>query len=416
MALDFGPTAEQEEIRRLAHEFAESEMRPVAARYDELEETPWEVMRKAHQLGLGASAGLPRRYGGAGIDVCTNIMLHEELSWGDAGMAVAITASALAGTAIIAMGTEDQKERYIGLLCDPSVLRLGAMGLTEPGSGSDALALEATATRVDGGYLLNGTKQFCTNGGIADVQVAFATTDRGMGPAGIAAFVVERGNPGMRQGRRDRKMGIRASHTAQVIFSDCFVTEDARLGHDKRGRATGPGAVGAMLMLETTRPMIAAGALGIARAAFEFARDYSLERQQFGKAIARHQAIAFKLADMATEIEAARLLTWRAGWMIDRGMNLNRAEASMAKLYAADVAMRTSMEAVQILGGYGYIKDYPVERFMRDAKIYQIWEGTAEIQRLLISRHILGERHAEGRRTMMEVVMAAAPEAPQERP
>jgi len=413
MALDFSLTPEQEEIRRLVHEFAEQEMRPVAAHYDDLEETPWDVMRKAHELGLGASAGFPTRYGGAGIDVCTNIILHEELSWGDAGMAVAITASALAGTAIIAMGTEEQKEKYIGLLSDPAELRLGAMGLTEPNSGSDALALESTAVRVDGGYVLNGTKQFCTNGGIADVQVAFATTDRSQGPTAIAGFVIEKGNPGMRQGRKERKLGIRASHTAQVIFEDCFVPEDARLGHDRHGRVAGPGAMGAMLTLETSRPMIAAGALGIARAAYEFARDYAVQREQFGKPIARHEAIAFKLADMATEIEAARLLTWRAGWMISRGMHLNQAEASMAKLFAGDVAMRTSVEAVQILGGYGYVKDYPVERYMRDAKIYQIWEGTAEIQRLVISRHILGERHAEGRRTMMEAVMAATRDAPQ---
>jgi acyl-CoA dehydrogenase len=397
MALDFTLSKEQEEIRQLAHEFAEKEMRPKADHYDELEETPWEVMKKAHDLGLDAASGFPEEYGGGGIDLLSELILTEELSWGDAGMAVAINATGLAGAGILAMGTEEQKLKYIGMLCDPKELRIGAMGLTEPNSGSDSLALETTAKKVDGGYVLNGTKQFCTNGGIADIQVAFATTDKSLGPAGIAGFVIEKGTPGMRQGRKERKMGVRASHTAQVIFEDCFVPEEARLGFDSEGNSTGPGAVGAMLMLEATRPLVAAGALGIARAAFDFARDYSLERHAFGKPIAKHEAIAFKLADMATEIDAARLLIYRAGWMAQNGVPFARGEGSMAKLYAGDMAMRVTTDAVQILGGYGYVKEYPVERFMRDAKIYQIWEGTAEIQRLVISRYILGERQAMSR-------------------
>ena len=397
MGLDFSLTREQEEIRALAHEFAEKEMRPVAERYDELEETPWDVMRKAHAIGLDATAGFPEQYGGGGIDFITNLVREEELSWGDAGIAVAIGASGLAGAAIIAMGTEEQKQKYIGMLTAPE-LKIGAMGLTEPNSGSDSMALETTATKVDGGYVLNGTKQFCTNGGIADVQVAFATTDKSLGPAGVAGFVIEKGTPGMRQGRKERKLGVRASHTAQVIFEECFIPDDQRLGYDKSGTLTGPGSVGAMIMLEATRPSVGAGALGIARAAFEFARDYSLQRVAFGKPIAKHEAIAFKLADMATEIDAARLLIWRAGWMVMNGIPMARGEGSMAKLFAGDMAMRVTVDAVQILGGYGYIKDYPVERFMRDAKIYQIWEGTAEIQRLVISRYVLGERTATAAR------------------
>jgi len=402
MALDFSLSREQEEIRDLAHEFAEKEMRPVAERYDETEETPWEVMRKAHELGLDATASMPEEYGGGGIDLLTNLVKEEELAWGDAGIAVSIGATGLAGAGILAMGTEEQKQKYIGMLTDPKELRLAAMGLTEPNSGSDSLALETTATRVDGGYVLNGTKQFCTNGGIADIQVAFATTDKSLGPAGIAGFVIEKGTPGMRQGRKERKLGVRASHTAQVIFEDCFVPDDHRLGHDKSGNATGPGAIGAMIMLEATRPMVAAGAIGIARAAFDFARDYSLQRVAFGKPIAKHEAIAFKLADMATEIDAARLLAWRAGWMAMNGIPYARGEGSMAKLYAGDMAMRVTVDAVQILGGYGYVKEYPVERFMRDAKIYQIWEGTAEIQRLVISRYVLGERTAAARPKVLE--------------
>jgi len=402
MALDFSFTPEQEEIRALAHEFAEKEMRPKADYYDEHEETPWEVMRKAHDLGIGASAAFPVEYGGGGVDFITELILQEELSWGDAGMAVAIMASGLAGAGIVAMGTEVQKEKYITMLCDPKEMRIAAMGLTEPDSGSDSLSLRTTAKRVDGGWLLNGTKQFCTNGGIADIQVAFANTDPAQGAAGIAGFVIEKGNPGMRQGRKERKLGVRASHTAQVIFEDCFVGDDARLGFDPDGKASGPGAIGAMLMLEATRPAIAAGALGIARAAYEFALGYSLEREQFGKPIAKHEAIAFKLADMATKIDAAMLLTYRAGWMTANGMPYTRAEGSMAKLYAGDVAMEVTVDAVQVLGGYGYIKEYPVERFMRDAKIYQIWEGTAEIQRLVISRYILGERKAAQRQPLKQ--------------
>ena len=410
MGFEFSYTQEQEEIRRLAEDFAVNEMRPVAADYDEKEETPWEVMRKAHELGLDAASGFPEEYGGGGIDLMTSLILTEQLAWGDAGIAVSINASGLAGAGIIAMGTEEQKKKYIGMMCDPKELKIGAMGLTEPNSGSDSMALETTATKVEGGYVLNGTKQFCTNGGIADVQVAFVTTDKSLGPAGIAGFVIEKDTPGMRQGRKEKKLGVRASHTAQVIFEDCFVPEDARLGFDKDGNEAGPGAIGALLMLEATRPMVAAGAVGIARAAFEFARDYSLERQAFGKPIARHEAIAFKIADMATDIDAAWLLTLRAAWMAQNGVPYARGEGSMAKLMAGDVAMRVTTDAVQVLGGYGYIKEYPVERFMRDAKIYQIWEGTAEIQRLVISRLILGERKAlQARpRVLKEEVVAAA--------
>src|ERR1039457_931632 len=238
MGLDFSLTREQEEIRALAHEFAEEERRPVAERYDEAEETPWDVMRKAHAIGLDATAGFPEQYGGGGIDFITNLVREEELSWGDAGIAVAIGASGLAGAAIIAMGTEEQKQKYIGMLTAPE-LKIGAMGLTEPNSGSDSMALETTATKVDGGYVLNGTKQFCTNGGIADVQIAFATTDKSLGPAGVAGSVIEKGTPGMRQGRKERKLGVRASHTAQVIFEECFIPDDQRLGYDKSGTQIG---------------------------------------------------------------------------------------------------------------------------------------------------------------------------------
>src|ERR1700683_49558 len=245
MGLDFSLTREQEEIRDLAHEFAEKEMRPVAERYDENEETPWEIMRKAHAIGIDAAAGFPEQYGGGGLDLVTNLIRDEELSWGDAGIAVAIGATGLCGAAILAMGTEEQKQKYIPMFTDPKELRIGAMGLTEPNSGSDSLALETTATKVDGGYVLNGTKQFCTNGGIADIQVAFATTDKSLGPVGVEGFVIEKGTPGMRQGRKERKLGVRASHTAQVIFEDCFIPENQRLGQHENRQESSPGRGGA---------------------------------------------------------------------------------------------------------------------------------------------------------------------------
>ncbi len=392
MPLDFTLTKEQEEIRALAHEFAEKEIRPVAAHYDETEEFPWPVLNKAHEVGLTPVASMPEAYGGGGLEVISNMLIAEELHWGCAGIAVAITGTGLAATAILAMGNEAQKRRWIADFCRSKTPVVGAMGLTEPSTGSDAMAIQTAATRVDGGYLLNGTKQFITNGGIADVHVIFATTDRSAGPAGIAAFVVEKGNPGLSMGRKEKKLGVRASHTAQVILQDCFVPTQNRLGGEPGDPDAGPGALGALLMLEYSRPAVAAGSIGIARAAYEFALDYAQQRVAFGKPIIKHEGVGFKLAEMAMNIDAARLLTWRAGWMAQHGMLFQRAEGSMAKAFAADMGMQVTLDAVQILGGYGYIREYPVEKWMRDAKIYQIWEGTSEIQRLVISRAISGER------------------------
>ncbi len=392
MPLDFTLTREQEAIRDLAHAFAEKEIRPVASHYDETEEFPWPVLKKAHEVGLTPVAFMPEAYGGGGLDPISNLVIAEELHWGCAGIAVAITGTGLAATAILAMGNEAQKRRWIGDFCAAKTPVVGAMGLTEPGTGSDAMAIQTTARRVEGGYVLSGTKQFITNGGIADVHVIFATTDRSQGPAGIAAFVVDKGTPGLRMGRKEKKLGVRASHTAQVILEDCFVPTENRLGGEPGDPDAGPGALGALLMLEHTRPGVAAGSIGIARAAYEFALDYAMQRTAFGKPIIKHEAIGFKLAEMAMNIDAARLLTWRAGWMAQQDLLFTRAEGSMAKAFAADMAMQVTVEAVQVLGGYGYIREYPVEKWMRDAKIYQIWEGTSEIQRLVISRAISGER------------------------
>jgi acyl-CoA dehydrogenase len=245
-------------------------------------------------------------------------------------------------------------------------------------------ALRTSAQRVEGGWLLNGAKRFISNGGIADVHVIFATTDPSLGWSGIQAFVVEKGNPGLKAGRKERKMGVRASHTGEVILEDCFVPSENLLGGE-RGR----GGLGVLKTLESSRPSVGAAAVGIARAAYEYALDYALQRKTFGRPIAAHQAIGFKLADMATEIEAARLLVWQAAWRSGEGLTSAK-EASMAKLKAGDVAMAVTADAIQILGGYGYIRDFPVEKWHRDAKIYQIWEGTAEIQRLVIARELTG--------------------------
>lgn len=387
--IDFELTPEQKEIRRLAHDFAEKEIRPHAAYHDETEEFPWEIVKKAHKLGL-TTFSYPEEYGGGGIDdPVTSLLVSEELAWGCAGIAVAINGSHLPAAAIMAMGTTEQKKKWIPMLCDPDRCLIGAMGLTEPGAGSDVSSIQTTARREGDVYVLNGTKQFITNGGIADIHVVFATLDRSKGWKGIAAFLIDDKNtPGFSMGRKEKKMGVRASHTAQIILEDVRVPVENRLGGEPGDPEYVPGYVEALKMLEHTRPGVAASAIGIARAAYEYALQYAKERIQFKKPIIEHQAVAFKLADMATRIDAARLLTWRAGWMRHRKIPFHRGEGSMAKLFAGDVAVETTMDAIQILGGYGYIKEYPVEKWARDAKIYQIWEGTAEIQRLVISRAI----------------------------
>jgi alkylation response protein AidB-like acyl-CoA dehydrogenase len=387
--IDFELTPEQREIQRLAHEFAEKEIRPVAAYYDETEEFPWEIVRKAHKIGL-TTFSYPEEYGGGGIDdPITSLLVAEELAWGCAGIAVAINGTHLPAAAIMAMGTTEQKKKWIPMLCDPDNCKIGAMGLTEPGAGSDVSSIQTTARREGDYYVLNGTKQFITNGGIADIHVVFATLDRSKGWGGVAAFLIDDKNtPGFSMGRKEKKMGVRASHTAQIILEDVRVPVENRLGGEPGDPEYVPGYIGALKMLEHTRPGVAASAIGIARAAYEYALEYAKQRIQFGKPIIEHQAVAFKLADMATKIDAARLLTWRAGWLRHKGIGFKRGEGSMAKLFAGDVAMQTTIDAIQILGGYGYIKEYPVEKWARDAKIYQIWEGTAEIQRLVISRAI----------------------------
>lgn len=380
--VSFELTEEQKQFQELAHDFAEREMRPYASEYDEKELLPYEIFEKAHKLGL-LTYGIPEEFGGGGAtSALTQAVVSEELAWGCAGMATSMGGIGLFAAPIIIGGSEFQKKKYLTRLTGDK-LRLGAYAITEPGAGSDAAAIKTSARRVDGGYVLNGTKHFITNGGIADLYVVFATTDPGMGADGICAFIVEGDFEGVKAGKKERKMGIRASHTAQVHFEDVFVPEENRIGDE------GEGFLWAMKAFEHTRPLVASMAIGVARAAFEFALEYSTQREQFGRPIAKFQTIGFMLADMATEIDAARMLTWRAAWMLEHHMPVNK-EASMAKVFAADTAMKVTTDALQIVGGAGYMRDLPVEKWMRDAKIMQIYEGTSQIQRLVISRMLIG--------------------------
>jgi acyl-CoA dehydrogenase len=405
--IGFGLTEDQVAAQKWAHEFAEKEIRPVAPDYDETEDFPWPVVSKAADIGLYGMDFY--RMIGEDESGILQPLLVEELCWGCAGISLAIFGTGLPLVALMASGTPEQVARWTPeLFGTPAEPKVGAFAVTEPGAGSDVSSLRTRAVRDGDGWVLNGQKVFITNGGIAGVHVVVATVDPELGHRGQASFVIPPGTPGLRQGKKERKLGIRASHTAEVLLEDCRVPADCLLGGEERLQAklerarsakaagdpttTAPaaprarGSSGALATFEATRPVVGAQAVGIARAAFEFARDYARERTQFGRPIAAQQAIAFKLADMATEIDAARLLVWRAAWMTRNGTGFPHAEGSMSKLKAGEVAVRVTDEAIQVLGGYGYIRDFPVEKWHRDAKIYCLFEGTSEIQRLVISR------------------------------
>jgi len=392
--IGFELAEDQVAAQKWAREFAEKEIRPVAPGYDESEEFPWPVVKKAAEVGL-YGMDFYRMIGEDDSGILQPLIV-EELCWGCAGISLAIFGSGLPLVALMASGTPDQiatwAPRMFGTVEDPGV---AAFAVTEPGAGSDVSSLRTRAVRDGGDWVLNGQKVFITNGGIADVHIVVATVDPSLGHRGQASFLVPPGTPGLRQGKKEKKLGIRASHTAEVLLEDCRLPADCLLGGQERLDAKLQAArnkdqrkttSGALKTFEATRPIVAAQAVGIARAAFEFARDYARERTQFGKPIAAQQAIAFKLADMATEVDAARLLVWRASWMARNGVPFAHAEGSMSKLKAGEVAVRVTDEAIQVLGGYGYIRDFPVEKWHRDAKIYCLFEGTSEIQRLVISR------------------------------
>lgn len=384
---------DQVAAQKWVREFAQKEIRPVAPHYDETEEFPWPVVRKAAEIGLYG-----RDYYQMVAEDESGVLqpaLAEELSWGCAGIALGILGTGLPLMALMLQGTPEQIGRFVPeVFGTPEEPRVAAFAVTEPGAGSDVSSLRTRAVRDGDDWVLNGQKVFITNGGIAGVHIVVATVDPSLGHRGQASFIVPPGTPGLRQGKKERKLGIRASHTAEVLLDDCRVPADCVLGGEDRleaklarAREKAPSRSSvALATFEATRPVVGAQAVGIARAAFEFARDYARERVQFGRPIASQQAIAFKLADMATEIDAARLLVWRAAWMGRNGIPFAHAEGSMSKLKAGEVAARVTDEAIQVLGGYGYIRDFPVEKWHRDAKIYSLFEGTSEIQRLVISR------------------------------
>ena len=375
--ISFALSEEQRALRELAREFAENEIRPVAAEYDERSQHPADVIAKAHEIGL-MNPHVPEEYGGAGLSAFDQMLIGEELAWGCSGIATSIVANILGSLPVLLAGTEEQKREWLPPLLDDPVLC--SFALTEPEAGSDVSAIATTATRDGDSYVLNGSKMFITNAGHASWFVVFASTDRGAGHRGLSAFVVPAG-AGVVVERHLDKMGQRATDTSAVSFQETRVPAENRLGEE------GDGFKIAMRTLDATRPGTAAGAVGVARAALDYAVDYSKTRVQFGQPIAMNQGVNFLVADMAAEIEAARLLTWQAAWLLDQGQRATL-QSSYAKRVAADTAMKAATDAVQIFGGYGYMKEYPVEKLMRDAKLFQIYEGTSQIQRLVIAREI----------------------------
>ena len=378
--MNFQLNDEQLHLQKTVREFAAHEILPNVMKWDEASEFPLSTIKELGKLGL-LGIVFPTEYGGAGMGYVEYVTAIDELSRVDGSVGIIVAAhTSLGSNHIFVAGNEVQKKKYIPKLASGEFI--GAWGLTEPSSGSDAGSARAAAVRTTGGYVINGTKTFITNGRYADVMVVIAVTDRAAGTHGLSAFVVEKGTKGFRPGKKENKLGLRASDTSEMIFEDCFVPNENLLGKE------GDGFIDAMKILDGGRVSIAALSLGIGQGAYECALKYSKERKQFGKAISEFQAIQWKLADMATELDAARLLTMRAASMKDAGMKTTQ-ESSMAKLYASEVAVRCANESVQIHGGYGFIKDYPAEKFYRDVKLCTIGEGTSEIQRLVIARQLL---------------------------
>ncbi len=387
------------DMRDWVHGFAETVIRPAGSEWDEREETPWPVLEQASKIGLYSLDFFAQQWlepTGLGIPVA-----FEELFWGDAGIALSLVGTGLAAVAVSGSGTHEQMAEWLPLMFgDANDVKLGAFCVSEADAGSDVAAIRTRAVyhEATDEWVLNGTKSWVTNGGIANVHVVVAAVDPALGLRGQGSFIVPPGSPGLSQGQKIRKHGIRASHTAEVVLDDvrvpgrCLVGGkerlDARLARGKEGARSGEQS--ALKTFEATRPGVAAMAVGVARAAYEYARDYSVGRVQFGRPIGQTQAIAFMLADMSAAIDAARLLTWRAAWMARQRKRFDHAEGSMSKLVAAETAVRVTEQAIQILGGNGYTREYPVERWHRDAKIFTIFEGTSEIQRLIIGRAATG--------------------------
>ncbi len=388
--VSFELTDDQKEYRTLAHDFAEGEIRPVAAEADQQSKLPIEVLRKGWETGL-MNLHVPEQYGGAGLGSLDGVLVMEELAWGCSGIATSMEANGLGAAPVIIAGTEAQKEKYLGMLTED--FKFAAFGLTEPGAGSDVSGIQTTATLSEDGthYVINGSKTFITNAEIADWITIFAMTDKSAGHRGLTAFIMDvkqaDGTPAEGftcEGHMD-KLGQRASPTNAIAFMDMKIPVENRLGEE------GEGFKIAMKTLDATRPGVGGMATGVARAALEYAMAYAVERVQFGMPIAMNQGVNFLIADMATNIEAARLLTWQGAWLHDQGKRATL-QSSHAKRFAADSCMSATTDAVQIFGGYGYTKEYPVEKLMRDAKIFQIYEGTSQIQRLVIAKELMMPR------------------------
>ena len=379
--MDFRPTEEQEILRRSVREFAETEMRPHVMEWDEAQHFPMELLPKLAALGL-MGIQFPEQYGGSAMSPVDYCICIEELARVCPAIALSVAAhNGLCTSHIRMFGTEAQKERYLPRLVKGEVL--GAWGLTEAGAGSDAAGMRTTATRQGGDWVIDGSKNFITHGRIGGVMVVMAVTDRMKGHRGISAFVVEHGTPGMRAGKKENKLGMRASDTSEVVFESCRVPASQLIGEE------GQGFINTLQVLDAGRIGIAALSVGLAQGAYEAAHHYALQRRQFGQPIAAFQAIQWKLADAATRIEAARLMTYRAAYLEGQDRRTTR-ESSEAKLYASEVAVRVAEDCVQIHGGYGFVKDYPAEKYFRDVKLLTIGEGTSEIQRLVIARQLLG--------------------------
>src|SRR3954464_1490017 len=380
--VSFALTDEQKALRDLAHEFAEKEIRPKEREYDEASTHPADVIAKAHEVGL-MNLHIPEEHGGPELGAFEGLLVGEELCWGCAGIGTAIAANGLGHGPVIIAGTDEQKREWLPPLLEEPLLT--SFALSEPNAGSDVSGIQTTAVRHGDEYVLNGSKMFITNAGHAAWLPVFASTDTSKGHRGLTAFVVPTDLDGVIVEKHLDKMGQRSTDTSALAFQDVKVPAANRLGEE------GEGFKIAMRTLDFTRPGTAVGAVGVARAAFEYAAQYSKERVQFGMPIAMNQGINFLIADMATKIEAARLLCWQAAWMIDQGLRATL-QSSYAKRFAADICMEVTTDAVQVYGGYGYMKEYPVEKLMRDAKLFQIYEGTSQIQRLVIARELLMPR------------------------
>jgi alkylation response protein AidB-like acyl-CoA dehydrogenase len=377
--MDFRLTDEQDLLRRSVREFAETEIRPHVREWDEAQHFPAEIIPALADLGL-MGIQVPEEYGGSAMSSIDYCICIEELARVDPGLALSVAAhNGLCASHIFLFGTEAQKRRWLVPLASGE--KIGAWGLTESTSGSDAAGMRTTAARTDRGWILNGSKAFITHGGVGDVMVVMAVTDREAGTRGISAFIVEHGTPGMRAGKKEDKLGMRASDTTEVLFEDCQIPADQLLGQE------GQGFSNTMQVLDAGRIGIAALSVGLAQGAYEAALGYAQERKAFGRTISAFQAIQWKLADNALRIEAARLLTYRAAFLKDRGERTTL-ESSMAKLYASEIAVKAADDCVQIHGGYGFVKDYPAEKYFRDVKLTTIGEGTSEIQRLVIARQL----------------------------